>query len=189
MGGFMSALAIATPFLVLLNCVMLYSLVQKSRRFERALARFEDRGRLKLDRDTMEALTSCVRQDRRGQGRRRSVVNAETSTDLEGGRCPPYEYWRRHGDTTKAWLIKGTVILVMAVVCGGIAGCCSRCSFTGSFLRRGGRISIYRIRAKMNCVSGALLRSERSRGCVVVQSGQGYGVVAGPAWPRACCGQ
>jgi hypothetical protein len=57
MGGFMSALAIATPFLVLLNCVMLYSLVQKSRRFERALARFEDRGRLKLERDTMEALT------------------------------------------------------------------------------------------------------------------------------------
>ncbi len=57
MDGFMSALAIATALLVLLNCVMLYSLVQKSRRFERALARFEDRGRLKLERDTMEALT------------------------------------------------------------------------------------------------------------------------------------
>ncbi|MDY0356193.1 MAG: hypothetical protein RBR19_09975 [Sedimentisphaerales bacterium] len=57
MDGFLSALVIATPFLVLLNCIMLYSLVRKSRRFERALARFEDRGRLKLERDTMEALT------------------------------------------------------------------------------------------------------------------------------------
>ncbi len=57
MGGFMSALTIATPFLVLLNCIMLYSLVQKARRFEKALARFEDRGRLKLEKDTMEALT------------------------------------------------------------------------------------------------------------------------------------
>ncbi len=56
MGGFMSALAIATAFLVLLNCVMLCSLTHRARRLERAMARFEDRGCLKLEKDTMEAL-------------------------------------------------------------------------------------------------------------------------------------
>jgi hypothetical protein len=54
---FITALTIIAPFLVLLNCIMLYSLVQKSRRFERALARYEDKDRLELERDTMEALT------------------------------------------------------------------------------------------------------------------------------------
>lgn len=57
MGGFMSALTIAAPFLLMLNCILLCSLVRQANRFERALARFEDRGRLKLERDTMEALT------------------------------------------------------------------------------------------------------------------------------------
>lgn len=57
MEALVSALTIATPFLVLLNCIMLYSLTHKAGRLERALARFEDRGRLKLERDAMEALT------------------------------------------------------------------------------------------------------------------------------------
>jgi hypothetical protein len=51
------ALTIATPFLVLFNCIMLYSLTRRARRFERALARYEDRDRLKLEKDTTEALT------------------------------------------------------------------------------------------------------------------------------------
>ncbi|HPC96259.1 MAG TPA: hypothetical protein PLU87_15035 [Sedimentisphaerales bacterium] len=57
MDEFTSALTIAAPFLVLLNCVLLYSVTQKARHSEKALARFEDRGRRKLERDTMEALT------------------------------------------------------------------------------------------------------------------------------------
>ncbi len=51
------ALTVLTPVLVLQNCIMLYSLTRKARHFERALARYEDRDRLKLERDTMEALT------------------------------------------------------------------------------------------------------------------------------------
>lgn len=48
---------ILSTMLAAFNCVLLCSLVRKANRFEKALARFEDRGRLKLERDTMEALT------------------------------------------------------------------------------------------------------------------------------------
>lgn len=57
MKALISALTVLTPVLVLQNCIMLYSLTRKARRFDEALARFEDRGRLKLERDTMEAMT------------------------------------------------------------------------------------------------------------------------------------
>ncbi|HNY79452.1 MAG: hypothetical protein RBS72_20995 [Sedimentisphaerales bacterium] len=46
-----------TTGLAVFNCILLCSLVRKANRFEKALARFEDRGRAKLERDTMEALT------------------------------------------------------------------------------------------------------------------------------------
>jgi len=39
------------------NCALLCSLIRQANRFEKALARYEDRDRLKLERDTMEALT------------------------------------------------------------------------------------------------------------------------------------
>ncbi len=48
---------ILSTILAAFNCVLLCSLVRTANRFERALARFEDKGRLKLERDTMEALT------------------------------------------------------------------------------------------------------------------------------------
>ncbi len=51
------ALTDAMPYLVLLNCLTLYSLNRKVKRVERALARHEDRNRAKLERDTMEAMT------------------------------------------------------------------------------------------------------------------------------------
>ncbi len=57
MATLISALTIATPFLVLFNCIMLYSLSRKARAFERALARYESRDRLKLERDTLEVMT------------------------------------------------------------------------------------------------------------------------------------
>ncbi len=57
MATLFSALTIAMPFLVLSNCVMLYLLNRKARDFESALARYENRDRLKLERDTMEAMT------------------------------------------------------------------------------------------------------------------------------------
>ena len=46
-----------TTGLAVFNCILLCSLVRKANRFEKALARFEDRGRAKLERDTMEAMT------------------------------------------------------------------------------------------------------------------------------------
>lgn len=51
------ALTTAMPYLVLYNCIMLYLLTRKVKRFEGALARYEDRDRAKLERDTMEAMT------------------------------------------------------------------------------------------------------------------------------------
>lgn len=46
----------AMSYLVLLNALMLYSLSRKARGFGRALARYESRDRLKLERDTIEAM-------------------------------------------------------------------------------------------------------------------------------------
>ncbi len=52
-----TSLTAIAPFVVVVNLYMLAFLVRKARRFERALARHEGRERLKLERDTMEALT------------------------------------------------------------------------------------------------------------------------------------
>jgi hypothetical protein len=52
-----TALTAIAPFVVVVNLYMLVFLVRKTRRFERVLARYEGREHLKLERDTMEALT------------------------------------------------------------------------------------------------------------------------------------
>ncbi len=52
-----TALTAIAPFVVVVNLYMLVFPVRKTRRFERVLARHEGRERLKLERDTMEALT------------------------------------------------------------------------------------------------------------------------------------
>lgn len=52
-----TALAAIAPFVVVVNFYMLGLLMRKTRHFERALAQYEGRERLKLERDTMEALT------------------------------------------------------------------------------------------------------------------------------------
>lgn len=52
-----TALTAIAPFVVVVNFYMLGCLIRKTKRFERILARYEGRERLKLERDTMEALT------------------------------------------------------------------------------------------------------------------------------------
>lgn len=51
------ALTMAMPYLVLNNCIVLYLLARKAKHLEGALARYEDRNRAKLERDTTEAMT------------------------------------------------------------------------------------------------------------------------------------
>ncbi len=53
----METLTMAIFLLVLINCIMIYSLRQKARHFEKVIAKCESREQTKLERDTMEALT------------------------------------------------------------------------------------------------------------------------------------
>jgi hypothetical protein len=57
METFLTVAAMTAPFVVLVNCIMIASLIGKANRFEKTIARYENREHLKLERDTLEALT------------------------------------------------------------------------------------------------------------------------------------
>ncbi|MBN1359760.1 MAG: hypothetical protein JW993_04170 [Sedimentisphaerales bacterium] len=57
MEAFLKFAATIAPFVVLVNCILLALLMRKAERFEKAIGKYENRELLRLEKDTMEALT------------------------------------------------------------------------------------------------------------------------------------